>query len=310
VTFRGPLLFALAVVAAGCGSSASTSTTITSPTSTRCEANVSSSATSFGPSGGNGTINVTVARECAWQATSAASWVTFTGATDGQGDGTVGFRVGQNADPVARQAAVSIAGRSVSLSQQGPPCVYTLGSVPASISEQGGQSQIDLQTHAACSWTARSESAWASITPTSGSGSAQLRITVAANSGSDRPVVFTIATHQVTTTQRGAPAPAPAPPPTPTPTPPPPSPTPTPTPPPPSAPVPVLSVTLTGDVASLTGSCPNWTFSLGIESVFTTNSTNYERGPCTRMKNGERITVNGWLMSDATVRADQIRFVE
>ena len=74
--------------------------------------------------------------------------------------------------------------------------------------------------------------------------------------------------------------------------------------------MPVQSVTLTGDVASLTGSCPNWTFNLGTQRVFTTSTTNYERGPCTRMKDGEKVTVNGWLMSDATVRADQIRFVE
>jgi hypothetical protein len=326
VTVRTPLLFVLAVLTVACGSSATTSTTVTSPTSSRCEATVSPSATSFGPSGGTGTLNIVVARECTWRATSPVGWIAFTTTTEGQGDGTVGYRVSENADPVPRQASVSVADRSVPLSQQGSPCLYTLVGVPSTMSGQGGQALIDLRAHAACSWTARSESSWAQVTPTSGSGTAQLRVSVSANAGAERLVSLTIAGQPVIVTQQsGAAVPVPAPPsptptpgptptPTPTPTPPPPSPTPTPTPTPtpppptPTSPTPVREITLSGEISAVTGVCPTWRFSLESLTVYTTVTTTYEKGPCSRIKDGIKLDVEGWLMSDGTVRADRIRF--
>ena len=186
---RAPLLFLLALTSAACGSSATTTSTITSPASSRCEANVSNSSSSFGPGGGTGTLSVSVARECSWRAISPASWITFTTNAEGQGDGTVGYRVAENGDPVTRQAILSVAERQVPLTQQGPPCQYTIGGVPASIGRQGGEASIALTTHGACSWTALSETAWSSITPTSGAGAAILRVVVAANPGGERPGV-------------------------------------------------------------------------------------------------------------------------
>jgi hypothetical protein len=271
------------------------------------------------------------------------NWISFTTATSGQGSGTVGYRVAENVDPVARQASLSIAARQVALSQQPAPCRYTVGGVPASIAAQGGQADLDLQTHAACSWTARSDSAWASITPASGNGSATLRLTVTANPGPSRPVNLTIAGQQVGTSQASAPAapPSPAPPtpppspaptptppptpgpaptpnppptPTPAPTPPPPTPpapTPTPTPPPPTpppAPVPVQQISIDGDVTALSGSCPLLRFEINGQVVLTTNVTTFNRGPCARMSNGVEVEVDGWLMSDNTIRADRVRF--
>jgi hypothetical protein len=320
VTVRASLLFALAVLTAACGSSASTSTTVTAPTSTRCEATVSPSTSTFGPSGGTGTLTVVVARECGWRATTSAAWVTFTTGTAGQGDGTVGYRVSENADPANRQASISVADRAVPLSQQGIPCQYTLEGVPSTLSEAGGQAIIGLRTHAACSWTARSESSFATVAPASGTGNAQLNVTVSGNAGAERPVVLTIAGERVTMMQRPAagptPAPAPAPnPPAPTPSPTPsPAPTPTPapppapTPPPSPLPTPVQEIKLSGPIDALSGICPLWRFELSGRTVLTTLTTTYEKGPCTRMKNGTRIDVEGWVLSDGTVRADRVRF--
>jgi hypothetical protein len=315
VTLRAPLLFVLALASVACGSSATTSSTITSPASSRCEANVSNSTNSFGPAGGTGTLTISVARECAWRAISSASWVTFTTSVEGQGDGTVGYRVAENGEPGARQATFSVAERQISLSQQGVPCQYTIDGVPERIDQQGAQASIALRTHAACPWTARSEAAWASITPTSGSGDAVLHVTVAPNSGDDRPVTLMIAGQRVSMMQSAVPAPAPpTPTPTPTPTPspePPPSPTPPPPgpgPAPPPAPTPVEEIQLAGLVSNLTGACPAWRFTLDGRIVFTRQETSYERGPCSRMRNGIHVEVTGWRMSDGTVRADRIRY--
>lgn len=323
---RAPLLLFVALAAAGCGSSASTSTSVTSPASGRCEAAVSSSAASFGAAGGTGTLNVAVARECSWRATSPVSWITFTSAAEGQGDGSVAYSVAANADPVSRQASVSVADRQVPLTQQGAPCQYVVGDIPSSFGSQGDAVDVDLRTHSACAWTASSNAAWATIAPASGRGDAVLRITVAPNTGSDpRSAAFAVADRQLTVTQASTPVPAPQPPapaptpsPTPTPSPSPtptptPSPTPTPPPPPPSptpppAPEPVSPIQLQGTVANLSGACPTWSFTLGAYAVFTTTTTVYERGPCHGMRDGRALEVTGWLMSDGTVRADEIRY--
>ncbi|HEY0874406.1 MAG TPA: DUF5666 domain-containing protein [Vicinamibacterales bacterium] len=345
---RTALLFVAGLATVACGSSATTSTNVTAPASTRCEATVSAQTTNFAPAGGTASLSISVDRECSWTASSPVNWISFTTPTSGQGNGSLGYRVAENVDPIARQASLSVAARQVALSQQPAPCRYTIGAVPATIAAPGGQTDIDLRTHSACSWTARSDSAWASITPGSGTGDATLRLTVASNSGPSRPVNVTIANQQVATTQAGAPAPPPPPapspapptpppapptptpgptptppptppppPPTPTPRPPTPTPTPTPTPPPtptptptptPRPPVPVREIDIEGDVSALSGSCPLFRFEIDGQVVLTTNSTMFSRGPCSRMSNGIAVRIDGWLMSDNTVRADRVRF--
>ena len=137
MTVRTPLLFVLAVLTAACGSSATTSTTVTSPTSSRCEATVTPSATSYGPAGGTGTLNIIVARECTWRASSPASWIAFTTSVEGQGDGTVGYRVNENGDPVARQASISVADRATSQTRRLdrlPVSAWPVAKLPPSVS--------------------------------------------------------------------------------------------------------------------------------------------------------------------------------
>jgi hypothetical protein len=64
----------------------------------------------------------------------------------------------------------------------------------------------------------------------------------------------------------------------------------------------------TGEIANLAGSCPTSTFLLQERVVHTTSATSYERGSCQVMKNGILVRVQGWLMSDNTVRADRVRY--
>jgi hypothetical protein len=279
---------------------------VTAPADARCEATVSSSTVSFAADGGTGTINIAVARECAWRATSPAAWITFTTAVEGQGDGSVGYRVSENRDPVTRQSQLSVADRQLTLSQGAAPCRYEVSGAPSSVGPEGGQAAIDISTHAVCDWTAASQSSWASVSPGSGRGSGRVNMNVAANPGSDRPVVITVAGYRLETTQRAAAAPAPTPPP-PTPVPQPPAPPP-PAPPPPG-PTPVLAIDLDGDPRNVAGSCPNKTFSLDGRTVYTTAQTAFERGSCGDLRNGEDLElVRGWLMTDGRVRADRIRF--
>ena len=66
-------------------------------------------------------------------------------------------------------------------------------------------------------------------------------------------------------------------------------------------------IELIGTMSKLSGSCPTLKFEVDGRAVFTTASTMYQRGPCASLENGDPLTVNGWLLSDNTVRADRIR---
>ena len=255
------------------------------------------------------------------------SWITFTSAVEGQGDGTVSYRVAENADPIARQASVVVADRQVGLAQAAAPCQYAVTPAADAVAGTGGQASIYVRTHPVCSWTARGEQGWVSVSPSSGAGDANISVSVAANTGDERPVSVLVAGQQVTMLQRAAsptPAPAPSPnppaptppaptPPPPGPTPPPPNPTPpppTPVPPPPSppAPVPVREIEIDGRVSSLGGTCPDRTFVVGDLTVYATVSTTFSRGSCNSMRNGDEVQVEGTLMSDGRVRAERVRY--
>ena len=296
----------IALAAAGCGSAASTNVaSVTSPTSTRCQASVTNSSTSFDAAGGSGTLNVAVARECTWTASTQSSWITITGGASGQGEGAVSYRVGANSDPVTRQGTVSVADVPIAVSQQGAPCRYDVSVAQETIPAAGGSVPIDVRAHAACAWTAVPEVSWADVSPQSGKGSATVNLVVPANPGGDRMATATVAGSRVTLVQRAAGAPAPGPEPAPPPAPSPaPSPTPTPTPSP--GPTPVSQTELSGHIDSIAGACPTVTFTVKSQTIFTTSTTDFGKIACTDLKKGMDVKVTGWLMSDATIRADQV----
>ena len=152
------LLFslALAFALAACGSSSTTSVTAPS-TNTRCQLNLTGSTTSFGPGGGSGTLNVGVSRECTWTATSQTSWISIVSGGDGQGDGTVSFRVAANADPVSRSGALQVSDQRMQLSQAAAPCSFDVSQPGAAPAPGGGRMAVDVRTHPACSWSATSD---------------------------------------------------------------------------------------------------------------------------------------------------------
>jgi len=309
-------LISFLILSVGCGSSAST--TVAAPSaaiSSRCQANVSSSAPKFASGGGTGTLSVNVDRDCTWNATSQAAWIAITSAPSGQGDGTIGFRVSANGDPVSRDGVIAVGDKQVSVAQDAAPCQYQVTANASSVSSTGGEFTIGVHAHSACSWAAKSEVTWASVSPEAGRGDATLRVTVAANPGPVRTIFVAVAGTSVTATQSAASAPAPVPaPPAPAPPAPPapapapaPAPTPTPTPPPPlPLPIPVKPIELSGKAGAISGTCPSIAFQLKDRSVYTTAATEFRRVTCVQIKKDTDLTVSGWEMSDQRIRADQV----
>ena len=220
---------------AGCGSSAETSVNVTGPSNSRCQASVNAQPSTFAPSGGTGQVTVTVGRECAWTATSNAGWIELTSGREGQGEGTVRYRIAENGDPVTRRGALVVAEQTVQVAQEPAPCSFDVSPREARTGADGGEVSVSVRTHSACTWRASSGSSWASASPQSGSGNATVEIRVPAHDGtSSRSTVVTIAGERVTVVQEGRGSAPPPPPPAPAPPPPaPPAPEPPPVPPPP-----------------------------------------------------------------------------
>jgi hypothetical protein len=320
-----PLLFAAAAAFAltGCGSSASTNVTATAPTTARCQPALSGSASSFGPVGGTGQIAVSVARECGWSAASQAAWLEITSGKEGQGDGTIAYRVAKNADPLTRKAAITIGDQHVDVAQDAAPCVYDVSGPSGPIAAIGGDSIIGMRTHSACAWNASADAAWVSVSPGSGKGDAQIHVTAGPNAGPERSVTIAVGPERIPVRQVSAPAPAPPPPvPTPTPAPSPspspnpaptpspiptpsPTPSPAPAPPPPPAPVPI-PIDLSGRVDDVSGTCPSLRFTLKGYVVQTTSLTAFAKGPCKDVKDGKNVDVTGVLLDSRTVNASRV----
>jgi hypothetical protein len=74
--------------------------------------------------------------------------------------------------------------------------------------------------------------------------------------------------------------------------------------------VPGQPITLSGDVAGLSGSCPTVTFVVGGRSVTAGSSTTYKGGNCPKLKNGEPVIVRGLLTPQGTVDATEIEFIK
>lgn len=240
-----------------------------------------------------------VSRECEWSASSNASWLVITGGARGQGDGTIAYRVDPNADPVARRGALAAGGSEVELSQAAAACRYDVGAGSTTLPADGGDTRIDVSTHAVCAWTASTDASWAGVTPTSGRGPASLRLSAGSNGGGTRSVTVTVSDGRVTVTQLSRTQPDPVPPP---PAPPPSPPDPGPTPP----PAPGTSIDLEGKVDSLGGVCPALSFVVESRTVITTAATEFKKVQCKDVKNGMRVKVSGTLMPDNTVVASRV----
>ena len=59
---------------------------------------------------------------------------------------------------------------------------------------------------------------------------------------------------------------------------------------------------------TLGGTCPDLTFIVAGRTVYTTSATEFSRGSCNKMRNGDTVEISGTVMSDGLVRADRVRF--
>ncbi len=266
-----------------------------------CSFTITPTTSSVPAEGGSGEITVTAsAGTCAWTAQSAVPWVTFQGAGSGTGSGVVRYTVAANAEQTPRTGALTVAGHAFALTQAAasapappvppppappppappppappppaPACAFSVAPSNVSVPANGGAGEITVTASAStCTWTARADDAWISLEAGGGTGSGRLAFTVAANSGAARTGSVTVAGRQVTIAQPAGPS---------------------------------EEVTVSGEIAGLTGSCPNVTFTLSGTTIVTSAATQYRANEaCGNFRNGRQARVRGRVQPNGSVLA-------
>lgn len=131
-------------------------------------------------------VNVDTQGGCFWTAERQQDWFRLS-VDSGTGSGRVIVIVEANSGP-PRIGTAQIAGETVTISQEGTGCAFTVEPVSFQLSAAGGTGEVRVTTTPECSWSAVSEDSWIEVTsgdPFPGSGTAVF--SVAANSsGNDR----------------------------------------------------------------------------------------------------------------------------
>jgi uncharacterized protein (TIGR03437 family) len=176
------------------------------PSGAACSASVTPTAFSPAASGGNLTVTVQTSSSCAWAIQSLPDWITFSGNVVGTGPANVTLSVALNSGG-PRTATVSIAGVSVSVTQQSAAaCTYSLSGF-AAFPSAGATGSVGVSTASGCPWTASSAVSWITITgSSSGTGSGPVAYQVAANTGAERSDNLIVSGNTFTVEQAAAPA--------------------------------------------------------------------------------------------------------
>lgn len=138
------------------------------------------------------------------------------------------------------------------------------------IKADGDERSVRVKTDSRCDWTATTNVSWITLATTRGTGVADVRYTVAPNTGTIRVGTITIGgqTHRV---EQDA-----------------------------------ARVTFTGRISNLSGACPDLRFAAGGRQVITNDDTHYSGGPCRKVENGIDVEVEGAAQSSGLVLAARI----
>jgi len=186
--------------------SGSNSTQLTGPSTVKCDIAVDNSLHDAAPGGAtSGTLTVSTTRDCAWTVKTETPWLRITGATSGQGSGSVAYTIAANDQPAQRRGELSVNDTKVEIVQN-PACRFTVSAANTTIATAGGKVTASVDTQKGCTWTAQSSASWLVIgSVTGGDGSGQVTFDASANEGDSRTASLTVAGITVAVAQNAAP---------------------------------------------------------------------------------------------------------
>ena len=175
-----------------------------------CSFTVSPASAAVPAAGGSGTIAVTAAAGCAWQAVSQATWIQIVSGSTGSGNGQVVYAVTLSTG-AARVGTVTIAGQTFTVNQAAAPvpvptptCTFTVKPLTLEVSEGERSDKLQVETAAGCAWTATSNASWIKIqSGATGSGTGEVALLIEENKAAQQRVgTLTVAGQTVTITQK------------------------------------------------------------------------------------------------------------
>jgi hypothetical protein len=169
-----------------------------------CSYAVAPEAVAIPAAGGASRVSVSAAAGCAWTAVSNVPWIEVSSGASGNGSADVSFTVAPTTAG-ARSGTLTVAGKTVTVTQDAQGCSYTLSATSQSMPASGGAGTVDVTTAPACAWTATSNAPWLSIASgASATGTGAVSFTAAAEtSGTARTGTLTIAGQTFTVSQSG-----------------------------------------------------------------------------------------------------------
>ena len=150
------------------------------------------------------TITVTAPAGCDWKASSNVSWLRLIWGSAAYGNGTAGFSIAANTGSFSRTGTLTVAGKTITITQSGP-CIYSVSPTSPQIPSSGGINTLTVTAGTGCAWTASvsATATWITITSgQSGSGNGTVTYSVAPNTAtSSRTGTMTVAGKSVSVKQ-------------------------------------------------------------------------------------------------------------
>jgi hypothetical protein len=149
------------------------------------------------------TLSIITGTQCSWTAVSAASWITVSSGAAGSGIGSVTLAVEQNSTGAPRTGTLTIAGQTVSVSQEAGSCTYSVTPTSFTVDPVSGSRTVSIVTGTQCGWSSTPQATWISVTSgASGSGIGAVTFAFEANPASTpRSAVLLIGGQSVSITQ-------------------------------------------------------------------------------------------------------------
>ena len=163
-------------------------------------------AQTIGAAGSDGIVNVTSPGNCAYTASSDASWIRITSGASGTTPGTVGFTVDPTSESEQRTGTLTIGGQVFTITQDGLDCSYAVAPLEQSFDANGGANSASVSVTAGCAWSAASNAPFITINSgATGTGSGTVNYSIAPNhSPTQRSGTLTVAGQTITVTQAPA----------------------------------------------------------------------------------------------------------
>jgi hypothetical protein len=91
-----------------------------------CNFSMAPTTATFPHTGGNRTVNVTVAAGCGWTASSNAAWLVVTSGGSGNGNGVVSYSVAPNSSAGTRTGRITVSGKFIDVTQSSGPLIASI----------------------------------------------------------------------------------------------------------------------------------------------------------------------------------------